>query len=376
MINLTVEKVKSTFESLVNNGRKTKIKLGEHTTPAQALDRLTDDDLRRMDVLGLYKGISANNYNVKQSLLWTSLFWKIGEQILIVGNYNSPFERFYKNLEVGADIEEVAPRVKDGLDRQNLPNSALFTNYVTQYDSFYHRVNQFKVFASTYDQYEINRLSNSWANLTNMLNAELENILKSASHYIHTLSKNALATSYLAGVLPTEQIAPITNLQSAQAAAIKINTLIDEFTIELSEKYIPYNHNANNANPHITDIATSNIVLVATADLLNNIEFMTTLNTYFEKNFQNSKFSFNTVKVGDFPTTISTDIAITPGYTAVAQPKKLKAVLLEENAFIFRQNLIGTFNFDNSATLKTSVFNHLDAMADISDRRKAVAIVE
>lgn len=376
MINLTVEKVKGTFEELVNNGRKTKIKLGEHTTPAQALDRLTDDDLRRMDVLGLYKGISANNYNVKQSLLWTSLFWKIGEQILIVGNYTSPFERFYKNLEVGADIEEVAPRVKDGLDRQNLPNSALFTNYVTQYDSFYHRVNQFKVFASTYDQYEINRLSNSWANLTNMLNAELENILKSASHYIHTLSKNALATSYLAGVLPTEQIAPITNLQTAQAAAIKINTLIDEFTIELSEKYIPYNHNANNANPHITDIATSNIVLVATADLLNNIEFMTTLNTYFEKNFQNSKFSFNTVKVGEFPTAISTDIAITQGYTAVAQPKKLKAVLLEENAFIFRQNLIGTFNFDNSATLKTSVFNHLDAMADISDRRKAVAIVE
>lgn len=376
MINLTIDKVKSTFEELVNTGRKTKIKLGEHTTPAQALDRLTDDDLRRMDVLGLYKGISANNYNVKQSLLWTSLFWKIGEQILIVGNYNSPFERFYKNLEVGADIEEVAPRVKDGLDRQNLPNSALFTNYVTQYDSFYHRVNQFKVFASTYDQYEINRLSNSWANLTNMLNAELENILKSASHYIHTLSKNALATSYLSGVLPTEQIAPITNLQTAQAAAIKINTLIDEFTIELSEKYIPYNHNANNANPHITDIATSNIVLVATADLLNNIEFMTTLNTYFEKNFQNSKFSFNTVKVGEFPTAISTDIAITNGYTAVANPKKLKAVLLEENAFIFRQNLIGTFNFDNSATLKTSIFNHLDAMADISDRRKAVAIVE
>lgn len=376
MINLTVEKVKGTFEELVNTGRRTKIKLGEHTTPAQALDRLTDDDLRRMDVLGLYKGISANNYNVKQSLLWTSLFWKIGEQILIVGNYNSPFERFYKNLEVGADIEEVAPRVKDGLDRQNLPNSALFTNYVTQYDSFYHRVNQFKVFASTYDQYEINRLSNSWANLTNMLNAELENILKSASHYIHTLSKNALATSYLAGVLPTEQIAPITNLQTAQAAAIKINTLIDEFTIELSEKYIPYNHNANNANPHITDIATSNIVLVATADLLNNIEFMTTLNTYFEKNFQNSKFSFNTVKVAEFPTAISTDIAITGGYTPVANPKKLKAVLLEENAFIFRQNLIGTFNFDNSATLKTSIFNHLDAMADISDRRKAVAIVE
>ena len=50
MINLTVEKVKSTFESLVNNGRRTKIKLGAHTTPAQALDRLTDDDLRRMDV--------------------------------------------------------------------------------------------------------------------------------------------------------------------------------------------------------------------------------------------------------------------------------------------------------------------------------------
>ncbi len=373
MERLNVNNVKQAFCDIVNTNRATKIKLSEHTTPEQAVNRLSSEDLAKFDCLGMFKGISANNYAVKMSMLWTSLFWKIGEQILIVGNYLTPFEKFYKELQVGGDIEEVTPRIKDGLDRNSLSNSALFTNYVTQYDSFYHRINQFKVFASTYDQYEIARISNSWDNITNMLNAELENIIKSSSVYLNDLSKNALATQYLAGGMHTISLNAMTNEFDIKKNAVIINNTIDEMKLEATNKFIPFNLNSNNTTP-IRDIATSDIYFVATAELLNNVEFMTTLNTYFQGSSHNDKFKLNTIKVVDFPTSISSDIEITPGYTPVSSPKKLVGILIEENGFIFRQKSIGTYNFDNAATLKTSIFRHLDAVANISDRRKVVAL--
>lgn len=375
MKNVTENLVKQTFLDMINEGRNPKVSLSAHTTPAQALERLTDADLAKLDVLGTFKGVSANQYAVKASMLWSSLFWKIGEQILIVGNYVSPFERFYKPLELGADVEEVAPRLKEGLDRTTLSNSALLTRYTTQYDSFYHRINQFKVFATTYDQYELSRISNSWANLTNSLNVELENVLKSASVYLNDLSKEAFATQYLSGGMDVVDTPTIVDESTARQNAVKINTLIDEMTTEATEKYIPYNLNAHNATTPIKDIATSDIILIGTAELLNNIEFMTTLNTYFQGKFQNDKFSLRTIKVIDFPTTKSNNIEITDGYTDLVNPKPLKGILIEENGLLFRQRLIGTFNFDNAATLNTSVFHHMDAFANISDRRKCVAIV-
>ena len=375
MKNVTENLVKQTFLDMINKGRNPKVSLSSHTTPAQALERLTDSDLAKLDVLGTFKGVSANQYAVKASMLWSSLFWKIGEQILIVGNYVSPFERFYKPLELGADVEEVAPRLKEGLDRTTLSNSALLTRYTTQYDSFYHRINQFKVFATTYDQYELSRISNSWANLTNSLNVELENVLKSASVYLNDLSKEAFATQYLSGGMDVVDTPAIVDESTARQNAVKINTLIDEMTTEATKKYIPYNLNTHNATTPIKDIATSDIILIGTAELLNNIEFMTTLNTYFQGKFQNDKFSLRTIKVIDFPKTKSNNIEITDGYTDLVNPKPLKGILIEENGLLFRQRLIGTFNFDNAATLNTSVFHHMDAFANISDRRKCVAIV-
>lgn len=365
-----------TLEDMLNDGRSTKISISERSTPYNVLQKMTTEDFNRLDVLGLYKGISANSYSAQSSLLWTSLFWKIGEQILIVANYNSDFTRFYTDLAVGADIEEIAPRIKEGIDRQTLSNSALFTNFVTQYDSFYHRINQFKVFASTYDRYEVERLSNSWDNVTNMLNAELQNILLSTSVYIHDLSKDAIVSQYLAGGMDSITLPAITDNFTASQCAVAINTAIDNMTLEANQLYIPFNRSSANADPTIRDIATSNICLVIKAELLNNIFFMTALNTYFGKEWANDKFAGNVIKVPTFPTTISNNIAITPGYTPVTGNPKIMGFLIEENSFIFKQKMIGTFNFDNAATLKTSIFNHVDAMANLSDRRKCVALIQ
>lgn len=374
---VTTKQVIEATQDLINEGRSVKVKIEPYTSPMSVIHRCSPEDMKRLDKLNLYNGISANDYAAQASILWVNLFWKIGEQILIVANYNSEFQRFYTELNVGADIEEIAPRIKDGIDRHTLSNSALLANYTTVYDSFYHRINQFKVFATTYYRQEIERLSQSWDNITTMLNAELQNILLSASHYIHNLSKDALVSQYLSGGMHDIHVPVITDANTAAQNAIAINTAIDAMTVELNELYIPFNLNANNADPHITDIATSNIWLIATAELLNNVEFLTTLNTYFQGKFDNSRFSFNTIKVMDFPTAISPNIQITPGYTPLVDPPigNIKGFLVEENAFIFKQKLHGSFNFDNAATLNTSIFHHLDAMANLSDRRKSVAIV-
>lgn len=369
--------VRTTLQDIINEGRPTKVEITGNREFSEIAKTLTNEDIRRIDSnnLNMYQGVSANNYAVRASLLWTTLFWKIGEQILIVADFNSPFSNFYQELEVGADIEEIAPRVKEGLDRQTLPNSAILTNYVTQYDSFYHRINNFRVFATTYNQYEIARISNTFANVTNHLNAELQNVLLSASNYVHKLSKNALTTQYLSGGMHSINIGNITDTTTAENAAIAMNNAMDAMTIELNQENIPFNLNSNNPDRTIEDIATSDLVLIAKSSLLNNIHFRTSINTYFGKEWANDKFAGNVIKVGDWSNTISSEIDVTPGYTPPTNPGEVQGFICERNALIFRRKIIGTFQFDNAATLMTSAFHHLDIMANVSDRRKIVALV-
>ena len=64
-------KVKETFETIINTGRSARkkplMKLGELTTPANALAKMTSDDFASLDVLNAYKGISANSYVAKMA---------------------------------------------------------------------------------------------------------------------------------------------------------------------------------------------------------------------------------------------------------------------------------------------------------------------
>lgn len=369
---VTRDEIFKAVEDTINAGdRVPQIKISGHNSPEHFVARLTDVDLAKLDPLNMFKGVSANDYAVRMSMLWSTIFWKIGEQILKVGNYRTPFRSFFEPMNLGTDIEELAPRIKDPIDRNSLSNSALFTNYVTNYDSFYHRINHFDVFATTYSNAEIARIATSWDYLTHFVNAELENIEKSVNTYLHRIAKAAISSQYLAGGMASIQIAPITDTDSAQNAAIAINTVINNFGVEPSSDYIGYNLNANNPAP-IVDVAISDPVMVIRSDIASSIQFRTAMNTYFGAE---SKFLKDWIVVRDFETTVSSDIDITPGYTPVTSNTDIMAVVLERDAFIYRIKEYGAYNFDNVATLKTSVFHHLDVMANISDRRKAVAIV-
>ena len=374
------KQVKETFENLINTGRTSRkeplMKLGAMTTPSNVLDRMTDNDFKALDILGSYKGISANSYVAKMSMLWSSIFWKIGEQILIIGNYVTPFQKYYKECPVGGDIEEQALRIKNPIDRTTLANSAILTNYVTQRDNFLHRFKNFNVFSATYNQAEIINISSTWDNIANSINAELENIIKSASIYLNDLAISSFSNQYLSGGMDEVTITPITNQSTAEDVAVTINTLIDRMRISATTEFIPFNRNANNPSHDIKDIAVSDMLLVCTPDLYNNVNFRTALSTYFGGKFNNDKYAFNVILVDSFNTAIDNKTNVTPGYTALANPKKLKAVLIEEEGLIYRIREHGTYNFDNTATLNTSIFKHIDVLADISDRRKCVAIVE
>jgi len=204
----------------------------------------------------------------------------------------------------------------------------------------------------------------------------MQNLEKSVSSYIHDLSKAAFVTQYLSGGMDEITIPVITNVDTACLGAIAINTVIDEMTVEPSTKYIPWNRSTANSDPTIKDVAVGAINFVATTELLNNVEFMTALNTQLGDRFKNDRFSWNVTRVGEFPTAIDPRIEITRGYTPITPNKKLVGFICEEDAMIFRRKEIGRFQFDNAATLKTSLFYHIDALANISDRRKVVAVVQ
>lgn len=380
----TVEQVISTLENAINAGRARKVSINPLSSPATVINRMSAEDVNRLANFLGYEGISANTYDAKASIMWSALFYKIGEQLEKVGFYKSPFEQFYMPLTVGIDIEEFAPRIKDGLDRDTLSNSSLFTNFTTTYDSFYHRVNQFKVFAATYNSNQIRMISSTWESLTSTVNAELANLEKSYNTYIQDISKAALGTAYASGQIDSISIPNIVTNDDAATAAVTINSVVDSMRIEPNELYIPWNRNNSATAPLTTghkvkDVAGSDIVIVLRADIANNVTFRTTLNTYFAGVFtdNNLTFSNNLIKVDSLPNTVDPRIGVTPGYSAVPANKlnKLKGFICERDAFIFRKYEQGTYEFNNAATLNTSIFKHVDVLADISDRRKVCAIV-
>jgi hypothetical protein len=380
----TVKQIISTLENAINEGRARKVQINPLSSPATVINRMSAEDVNRLANFLGYEGISANTYDAKASIMWSALFYKIGEQLEKVGFYKSPFEQFYMPLTVGIDIEEFAPRIKDGLDRDTLSNSSLFTNFTTTYDSFYHRVNQFKVFAATYNSNQIRMISSTWESLTSTVNAELANLEKSYNTYIQDISKASLGTAYASGQIDSISIPSIVTNDDAATAAVTINSVVDSMRIEPNELYIPWNRNNSATAPLTTghkvkDVAGSDIVIVLRADIANNVTFRTTLNTYFAGVFtdNNLTFSNNLIKVDSLPNSVDTRIGVTPGYSAVPanKLKELKGFICERDAFIFRKYEQGTYEFNNAATLNTSIFKHVDVLADISDRRKVCAIV-
>lgn len=376
-------------EQGINSGRVgTKVKIDEHSTPATIASRLSRTDLESLVKFSGYEAINLNNFTNRASILWGTIYYKLAEQINIVGMYNSPFSKFYQDEALGVYVEEIAARMKEPINRDNLNNSALLTDYFTQFDSFQHEIKKRLVFTSTRSDAEVARLVTTWDSFTNFINADLENLEKSIQYYIQNYSKGAFKYAYEAGQLDTVAIPNITNEADAQEALITINNLVSVMSLEPDDKYIPYNRNVDSTTRgKVKDVASlDNMMVILRADLFNSAVFRTAVTHYFAGRFEtpNELFSKNLILVDSFvpdptmtnPITLA-DYAITPGYSAVPanKLKELKGIVCERNSMIFRKKELGSLDWSNPSTLKTTVFKHIDLYAGISDRRKICALV-
>lgn len=376
-------------EQGINSGRVgTKVKIDARSTPATVAERLSPSDLNSLVKFSGYEGLSLNNYTNRASILWGTIYYKLAEQINIVGTYNSPFAKFYGELPLGKYVEEVCANMKEPLNRDTLPNTAMLNNYLTKYITIQHQIKKQLVWATTYNTAEVATIVETWDSFTNFINAELENLEKSVQGYIQSYSKGAFKYAYEAGQLDTVAIPNITNETDAQDVLITINNLVNIMSLEPNEKYIPYNHNTDSVtNGRVKDVASiDNMMVILRADLFDNAVFRTAVTHYFAGRFEtpNELFSKNLILVDSFapdptmtnPITLA-DYDITPGYSAVPanKLKELKGIVCEKNALIFRKKELGSLDWNNNMTLMTTVAKHLNLYAGISDRRKICALV-
>lgn len=376
-------------EQGINSGRTgTKIKIDARSTPATIAERLSRSDLDSLLKFSGYEGLALNNYTNRASILWGTIYYKLAEQINIVGTYNSPFAKFYQELPLGRYIEEICATMKEPLNRDTLPNTAMFNNYLTKYVTIQHEIKKQLVWATTYNTTEVAGIVETWDSFTNFINAELELLEKSIQSYIQSYSKGAFKYAYELGQLDSVAIPNITNETDAQDVLITINNLVNLMSLEPNDKYIPYNHNTAAAtNGKVKDVANlDNMIVILRADLFDNAVFRTAVTHYFAGRFEtpNELFSKNLILVDSFapdPTMTNpitaADYDITPGYSAVPanKLKELKGIVCERNALIFRKKELGSLDWTNNMTLMTNVAKHLNIYAGISDRRKICALV-
>lgn len=376
-------------EQGINSGRvSTKVKIDERSTPLTVADRLSLSDVNSLVKFSGYEGTALNNYTNRASILWGTIYYKLAEQINIVGSYYSPFAKFYQDLPLGVYVEEIAGRMKEPLNRDTLNNSALLNDYFTNYDTFQHEMKKRLAFPTTRSDAEIARIVTTWDSFTNFINSELELLEKSIQSYIQAYSKGAFKYAYEAGQLDAVTIPNITNETDAQDVLITINNLVNLMSLEPNDKYIPYNRNTDSTTRgKVKDVASlDNMMVILRADLFDNAVFRTAVTHYFAGRFEtpNELFSKNLILVDSFlpdptlthPITLA-DYDITPGYSAVPanKLKELKGIVCERNALIFRKKEHGSFDWNNPLSLKNSVFRHIDLYAGISDRRKICALV-
>ena len=121
-MNITGSLLRETTEKIINEGRKgAQFKINELTTPRQLLDKLPADALEKFGAILQYRGIYSADYTVKFSALWSTLFWKIGEQILKVGSYQSPFDRFGNLSKSAATLKNMPHESKTALTVKGFP---------------------------------------------------------------------------------------------------------------------------------------------------------------------------------------------------------------------------------------------------------------
>lgn len=311
------------------------------------------------------------NYMPKQSVLWSNLFWRIAEDTVERAIYNSKFSIFSKPMDVGGDLAEDFIRIKKPQDRTQLSNSDLLVDYVDTIDIAIHRVNHMERFATTFLETEARKVFQSWETLQSFIAACIDNLQQSYEINTDRQILQELVDGYAAGEINARQLAT-----DSAAKAIQLNTVWDEFTIEASPDFVGYNLNSNSGTNKIENISQRQPYLIIEAEMMRNIEFLDALSLYFTRvNGNNNDLFSRVIKIKKFPSPSAT---ITPGdgYTAVTDPKQIRAMLVDEDFIKYRTQFKVTSEFQNAATLKSNVYVHYDNLISFSPFMQGIAFTD
>lgn len=315
--------------------------------------------------------IQNGDYSVKQSTLWTNLFWRIAEDTVSRAVYNSKFAIFNGEMPMGGDLAEEFIRLKKPQDRTQLSNSDLLVDYVDEVDIAIHRINHLERLATTFLETEGRKVFQSWDTLQSFISAAIDNLQQSYEVNTDRQIMQELVDGYALGMVNTLQLP---SAQSEKAAFL--NTVWDNFTIEPSSDYAGFNLSASGkANP-IENISQNPPYLIIESALMRNIEFLDALNLYFTRVAGNNNDLFTRIiKVKSFPKP-SEGLTQQGTYTLVDSPKQIRAMFIDEDYIKYRTQFKITTDFQNAATLKSNVYVHYDNLISFSPFKQGVAFTD
>lgn len=311
------------------------------------------------------------DYSVKQSILWTNLFWRIAEDTVERAIYTSKFSIFNKPMPMGGDLGEEFIRIKKPQDRTQLANSDLLVDYVDEVDIAVHRVNHLERFATTFLESEGRKVFQSWDTLQTFISAAIDNLQQSYEINTDRQIMQELVDGYAGGMI---QASTLPSNQSEKAAYL--NTIWDHFTIEPSPDFVGMNLNSKLGGNLIENISQNAPYLIIEAALMRNIEFLDAMNLYFTRIHGNNNDLFSRIiKVKQFPKP-SSNISSVDGYNPISAPKQIRAMYVDEDFIKYRTQFKVTTDFQNAATLKSNVYVHYDNLISFSPFKQGVVFTD
>jgi hypothetical protein len=390
----------------------------------------TDESVRGLIMPGndLTKGRSAalNNYEVRQSIIWVNLIWRIGEVLLERATFNSPFQRFIKQMPVGGDIQEIFINYKPGLFRSTLQNSDLFTDFIDDVKTAYHRMNWDKVFPTTYRDDHGRLVFHDWDTLTNFITAVVANLQLRYQVDFNEANKQSLTNLIMTGQIESIVTPRITDNegntieQGLSDYVVRLLTISDDFMTEPSPRNIGANLSTNTTSP-VLNICPQIPLILLFNDELRMTELYKALELHFGMNFlsgnSNQDFMRNIIRLNklDWPLDVvplspvfaqdPQAEAITNGYanapTSInwneyredggffsnlipsayrnsigVDMTRLRAIIIDPEALILRKKFDIQLTFQNIITLAITQAFHTDMTISFSPFKKAVAIFE
>jgi hypothetical protein len=359
---------------------------GVSTAGKTLRDVLAETDLSARNVaITMPMAVDVNSYNVKYSIIYTNLIYRIGLDYIYNTTFTSPYGRLSRVMEVGNDLQETFINLKTALDRPSLPGSALLNRYTDSVFTAWHSINKRWVIPSTYQEAEIRKTFDSWDSLTRKIGAIIANLKNSFEDNFHQHVKQMMFDFYSYGfITPIEVLDPLASSENQALFIQTINTVIDDFITEPNTRYLGYNRTLIPPTELARGRANSQPILTTFNEFIRSTEFDNPLNFTFGRNFNtgnsNDDLFRNLIKLNllDFPTVPTPLSQLAPTgwlWNTTPDTRVPAAFIIDEEGYLLLTQFNIALEFINALTLDITQAYHTDILMSLSPFKKMAAIV-